>query len=107
MSHVPAGEPVRSDYASDPDMLELVELFVAEMPLKVQRFGELWDSSDTGEIERAAHQLKGSSAGYGFGVVGEAAGRLESRLKDKVVDDLESIRAEFDELVDLCSRVTM
>jgi HPt (histidine-containing phosphotransfer) domain-containing protein len=100
----PTNAPVRSDFATDPDMSELVEMFVSEMPDRVAALREHFDRAELSEVQRLAHQLKGASAGYGFRVVGEAAADLEQKLKQGV-DEVEQLRAEFDELVDLCSRV--
>lgn len=100
------GEPIHSELASDPEMLELIELFVAEMPEKIQQLSNAWASADRQAIESLAHQLKGCSGGYGYGIVGAAASRLESAVK-KPHDDLKAIQREFDSLVDLCSRAAV
>ena len=51
------------------------------------------------------HQLKGSSAGYGFSSIGDAAGALEGRLlslRDSESEAaIEGLSAEFRKLVDL------
>ncbi|MBN8645413.1 MAG: Hpt domain-containing protein [Planctomycetes bacterium] len=97
--------PLKSTFASDPDMAELVSEFAAEMPEKARELSALWDSQKLDELSRLAHQLKGASAGYGFEVLGLSAGRLEAGLKC-AERDLESIRASLDELVALCGRVS-
>ena len=100
------GDPVRSVFADDPEMRELVELFVQEMPARVGALRASWQAQQIAEIERIAHQLKGASSGYGFDVIGDAAARLESPLKGGA-DDLESIRNQFEQLIDLCSRAVV
>lgn len=108
-NHAP-GEPIRSDFAGDPDMSEIVEMFVAEIPSKLARLTDLWRSQKFDELRRTAHQLKGASGGYGFPQLGDAAGKLEHLLNelsenggDNPVADL---RAQFEALVNMCSRVT-
>ncbi len=99
-------EPLRSEFAADPEMLELVELYVADMPDRVALLRRHWDAHEAEDVRRIAHQLKGASAGYGFPTVGEAARELEEALKDET-QELERLAAEFDALVDVCSRVTL
>ncbi|MDX2116154.1 MAG: Hpt domain-containing protein [Planctomycetota bacterium] len=95
--------PIRSQFASDEEMRELVRMFVDEMPARIAALRDAWDASHSKQIESLAHQLKGAAAGYGFAIVGDAAAELESALRSSE-HDLSSVRAQFDALVDLCSR---
>ena len=74
-----AGPPLLSDFASDPDMLELVEMFVAEMPQRVAAIEKAVSDSDTASIASLAHQLKGAAGGYGFGCITDAAANRRKR----------------------------
>lgn len=74
-------EPIRSIYADDPDMQELVEEFVSELPERARRLEEILDEADLVELQRLAHQLKGAGGGYGFPQITEAAAALEMGLK--------------------------
>ncbi len=95
--------PIRSEYADDADMRDLVELFVTDMPERVRALEEAFVSGEREALQRIAHQLKGACGGYGFGTVGESAARLESALKGS--DELTALRKQVDELVSMCSRV--
>lgn len=105
------GEPVVSRLASDPEMYELIGLFVAELPRRVGAMQELFARSDWAQLRRAAHQLKGASGGYGFPDVGEVAGRVEQTLntmRGASADGHESIgrlREQVDDLAEICGRV--
>ncbi len=101
----PTAAPIRSEFADDPDMLELVEFFVQEMPERVQTLAECWRDSKLEDLESLAHQLKGASGGYGFEVISEAASRVERSLKDG--DEVDQLHAQVDELIDLCRRVAV
>jgi HPt (histidine-containing phosphotransfer) domain-containing protein len=105
------GTPLISDLAQDPDMRELVEMFVDEMPARVRSLQHLWDSRDFESLKRLAHQLKGASGGYGFTVVGGAAGRLEQTIKASSAsgtldDHLANVQSQVNELINLCRRVS-
>jgi HPt (histidine-containing phosphotransfer) domain-containing protein len=95
--------------AGDPDMLDLVEMFVADMPERAQTLEETFQHNELIELRRLAHQLRGASAGYGFEPIGNAAGVVELAAQDALAGKLaiESIRAQVEQLIDLCKRVSM
>ena len=95
-------QPVYSKYGDDPDLGELVEMFVDEMPGRLESLKSQFDSSDWDELKRTAHQLKGSAGSYGFDQLSPYAARLEATLLDGETE--ESIRESLDALVDICSR---
>ena len=101
-----SSEPIRSAFVDDPEMFELVEMFVDEMPDRVSSLVDAWGESEREMLQRIAHQLKGSCAGYGFAAVGKCAAEFESVLRDASTD-LDAIRQEFDALVAMCNRVVL
>lgn len=103
--------PVRSEFASDQDMRAIVEEFVAEMPEKVRALMEGWRAQELDSVQRLAHQLKGAAGGYGFPTLSGAADSVEGQLKALAEGSqrgsVDELRRRFDELVDLCRRVTV
>lgn len=100
----PAQQPLLSDYADDPDMLELVEMFVDEMPERVTAIEEAIQLADIQALSRLTHQLKGAAGGYGFGCITEAAGQVEQLTKaQKELDEMEGAVAQ---LLSLCRRAS-
>lgn len=100
------GVPIVSTLSDDPDMTELIELFVAEMPEKIEQLTDLFGKQAFEDLRYVAHQMKGSCAGYGFESLGEAASRLDDELKKTTIDpqEIESINRE---LIALCRRVAI
>ena len=97
---------VRSEYAGDPDMAELVQLFVAELPKRVAAMEAAHREGAMGALTRLAHQMKGAAGGYGFPSLSKVAGRLEAAVKSAPEQRaLEEAHASLRELVDLCARV--
>ena len=94
---------IRSEFADDPDMTELIDMFVDEMPDRINAIADCLRDQRLTELQTIAHQLKGSGAGYGFEPVSLVAAQLESSLKTHA--DLESIRDEVDALIDICRRL--
>jgi len=94
--------PIQSDFNGDPQMQELIELFVSQMPSKASRLSELFERQHIDDLKRLAHQLKGAAGGYGFGVISEAAAELERSIKAE--EELERMKSQVDQLIDLCQR---
>jgi histidine phosphotransfer protein HptB len=95
-------ECVYSRLGSDPDLGEIVDMFVEEMPGRVATIVGQLNAADWDGLRRTAHQLKGAAGSYGFDAISPSAGRVEAVVRDGEPE--ERIRAVVDELVDLCSR---
>ena len=96
--------PIVSSLSGDPDMLELVEEFVDNLRDRTRSLEVAYAANDVEELVRLAHQLKGSSGGYGFDAIGEAAGALEqsARAASSVTD----IAQELEGFIAMCRRAT-
>lgn len=104
--------PLRSQFADDPDMREIVDIFVTEMPSRIEMLERVWREQQTEELKRLAHQLKGASGGYGFPAVCLVAAQLEQTLQtlgqggSNGPGGVDSLRRQFEELLSMCKRVT-
>jgi HPt (histidine-containing phosphotransfer) domain-containing protein len=95
-------EPLYSDLASDPDLGEIVEMFVEEMPDRKAALLEQFDSSNRNGLRRTAHQLKGSAGSYGFAPISASAAELEQAVTE---DEPEAeIREKVYALIAMCER---
>lgn len=105
----PSGPPVRSRFASDPEMAELIGLYVRELPSRVEAIRAAWADRQLEVLTRLVHQLSGASAGYGFAPIGDSARRVEGLLRT-MKDDADQVPAglqsALDELIELCQRAT-
>ena len=95
-------ELVYSSLAGDPELGEIVDMFVEEMPGRIAAILEQLNAANWEGLQRTAHQLKGAAGSYGFDMITPCAGKLESAVR--VSEPEERIRAAVDELVNLCSR---
>jgi HPt (histidine-containing phosphotransfer) domain-containing protein len=77
-----AMDPIRSVYENDPDMLEIVREFAAELPARANELENTLSSGDLKALKTLAHQLKGAGGGYGFNPITDTAASLEQALKD-------------------------
>jgi HPt (histidine-containing phosphotransfer) domain-containing protein len=64
----------------EPDVLgEVLRLFLDEVPRRVARLKAAWDDRNAGELQRAAHSLKGSSGNIGAHHMYEICKQLDER----------------------------
>jgi HPt (histidine-containing phosphotransfer) domain-containing protein len=67
----------------EPDLVvELIDLFLADAPLRVAIMSEAMANSDARLLGRAAHALKGSSSTLGAIQVAESCAELEQLTRD-------------------------
>lgn len=103
MQTITETEYLYSSLAGDPDLTEIVDLFVEEMPERVQNLADLLAQGDWAQLRRYAHQMKGACGSYGFHQLTGSAARLESAVREQ--EEEQAIREAVDELVTLCNRV--
>lgn len=99
----PHVEWIYSSLSDDPVLGELVELFVAELPARVDTLLCQTEAKDWEALERSAHQLKGAFGSYGFGQLTASAERLEATAQDArpEAEILDALGA----MIALCKRV--
>jgi len=94
---------IYSEYGDDPDLGELVEMFVEELPNRVSTLQTHAQDQDWESLRRVAHQMKGSGGSYGFGDISTYAARLEASCKQESKE--QQILETLEELISLCSRI--
>lgn len=102
----PAGandcEPLYSTYGDDPELADLVEMFVAEMPDRIRNLENLFQNANDEHLARAAHQMKGAVGSYGFHSIAPAAASLEAAVRAGA--PCEVVRRALDQVILLCQR---
>lgn len=94
-------EPIYSSLGEDPDLADLVSLFVDEMPERVSRIQTLVELKAWEQLRTFAHQLKGSAGSYGFSQITPFAKDLEFAAAES---DVERILPAAAKLVEVCGR---
>ena len=95
-------EPLYSSFGGDPDLGELVDLFVSNIPQRIDQLLADVAGGNWSEVQRTAHQLKGAAGSYGFPQITFAAAALETSLLEGE-PEMRLLR-ELHELLDLCGR---
>jgi HPt (histidine-containing phosphotransfer) domain-containing protein len=96
-------EALYSSLADDPDLGEIVDLFVEEMPGRIDKLTECVIRGDWDQLGRYAHQMKGACGSYGFHQLTPSAARLEQAARQDPEEA--AIREAVEDLVALCQRV--
>lgn len=97
-------EPLTSQFAADPDMLELIGMFVRELPARVESLQQALARSDLATLMQVAHQLKGAGGGYGFPSITSSAAEVERLAKAKA--EVDSLQDAVSDLISLCRRAS-
>jgi len=93
-------QPLYSPLSADPDLREIVDLFVSEMPDRIAAVLKCAEASDWEGLGRVAHQIKGAAGSYGFAPITPAAARVEDAIHESSPE--QEIRNAVEELVQLC-----
>ncbi len=75
-----ASEQIRSQFADDPEFMELVRDYVAGLTPQIQRMVDLNQDGRWTEVAKLAHTLRGSGGMYGYDQLSESAGRVEDAI---------------------------
>ncbi len=94
---------LRSKFAEDGDMQEVLAQFIAELPLQVSKIESTLREQSLEELRRAIHQIKGAGGGYGFPSMTQYAATAEQRIKGQ--EPLEQITRDVSALITLIRRV--
>lgn len=89
---------------TDEDDIELIEMFLEELPSRIDSLKTTAEAGDFSQLNRLAHQLKGAAPGFGFDPIGTTAAVLEERLKTSNLEmiELDQIQSEFEALLNEC-----
>ena len=93
--------PMVSELAGDTDLADILDVFVAELPKRMDAVEGALNTADYALVGRLAHQLKGSAGGYGFPIISEVAGILEKHAGAS--SDVAAITEQVRRLADLCA----
>ncbi len=92
-----------SALGDDPELRELVTIFVDEIPDRVNLLVGCLASGDWDGLGRLAHQFKSAVGSYGFGQLVLPAGRLETAVREGHAEDL--VEEALATLTELCNCV--
>ncbi|MCA9214189.1 MAG: Hpt domain-containing protein [Planctomycetales bacterium] len=90
-----------STLATDPELGDLVTMYVDEMPDRMTQIREAYVANERDRLIRLIHQLKGAAGSYGFPTLTQAAAATEQVL----INNGENAEQAIEELMATCERV--
>ena len=94
---------LKSEFADDAQMTDLVNDFVRELPLQVSRLHELLEQQRLDDLRRLVHQIKGAGGGYGFAPLSAFAASAEQTIRH--APDAARVEEAVKSLIELIRRV--
>ncbi|NQV27048.1 MAG: response regulator [Rhodopirellula sp.] len=94
--------PLVSDFADDPDMLEIIELFIDGLQERIKSIQAAFQDRVFSTMSSIAHQLKGAAGGYGYPSISELAFDVEQLAKQNASET--QIGDALNLLVEQCHR---
>ncbi|HWL93290.1 MAG TPA: Hpt domain-containing protein [Phycisphaerae bacterium] len=101
-AHTSVPEPLISQLAHEADLLDLIELFVHELPRRVEAMEAALHANDLSALAGIVHQLKGAAGSYGFPIITLAAKQLEDAAKSGAAP--EQLASDMRRVAGLCAR---
>jgi len=95
--------PLYSIYGDDPNLSELVRIFVGSLPQRVETLQSHAEEEDWESMARVAHQLNSLASTYGFAQLSALAAKLEFTCREQFPAS-EILRA-FENFAELSERV--
>lgn len=95
-------EPILSNLHDDPTMVEFLSAFVAELPQRCRRIRATLMQRELDALTRELRLLKAQAGTCGFDVIAEAAGKIETDMRDAA--PVEDVLRGVGELLRLCTR---
>lgn len=96
-------EAYHSSLAGDPDLQDLLEDFVDQIPDRIAALSETLADGDWDQLGRLAHQFKSAVGSYGFEAVTPLAGDLETTVREGFAEDY--VQRALDDLSIACRRI--
>jgi CheY-like chemotaxis protein len=94
---------LRSEFATDQEMLDVLNEFVSGLPEQVKKLNDLVEQGNLDELRRAVHQIKGAGGGYGFPTLTQCAAAAEQSIK--AASGAETVNAQVRELIQMIRSV--
>jgi PAS domain S-box-containing protein len=101
-SELASVEPLISDFADDPDMLEIIEMFIDGLHERIESIQAAFNGRIFTTVSGIAHQLKGAAGGYGYPSLSELAFEVEQLVKQNALE--QQIEEALTLLLEQCHR---
>jgi len=98
----PRQSPLLSNLAAHPTIGPILPEFVSSLRIRVARMQDAFERGDIKQLEKLAHQLKGSAGLHGFAPIAGAADTVCRRSREE--PDSQGLAGDVARLIELCRR---
>ena len=94
--------PIISPLSNDPDLCEVVKIFIKYLPNQLQQIADAVNNADLEQLKYLVHSLKGASGSAGYPLLMKKAAQMEQLVNSQQID---SLKTQVDEFSQLCRRI--
>ena len=84
----------------DPEMIDIVEEFVDELPARIAELREAHRDLDWELLRNCAHRLKGAGGSYGYPMLSTVAAAMEAAFMERRDDRFSDLLAQLADLAE-------
>ena len=84
----------------DPEMIDIVEEFVAELPSRISELSDAHRRLDWEQLRTCAHRLKGAGGSYGYPRLSQVAASMEAIFIERRDDKFSDLLAQLQQLTE-------
>jgi CheY-like chemotaxis protein len=95
-------EVIKSEFADDQDLREVLHAFVQQLPHRCREIREALNHNDIPTAQRLAYQIKGDGGGYGYPMLTQVGRELENAAR---ASDLETCKLKLAHMETLCRAI--
>ncbi len=93
---------VESELAQDPDMKQVLDIFLKDLPVRMKMISDALDKQDMAGLRQLICDIKGMGANIGFPLLTERAAIIESRIGETLTGDIDK---KVRELQKICREI--
>ena len=96
--------PIFSDFSDDDSMGKIIQIFLNEIPQRIELIESSFHSGNKEQLCKIIHQLKGAGGGYGFKLITSNAMAFEKKIKQAADNWQQATTKALEEFVDILHR---
>ena len=97
--------PILSDFSDDDSMVKIIQIFLNEIPQRIELIESSFHSGNKEQLCKIIHQLKGAGGGYGFKLITSNAAAFEKQMKQAEDNWQQTTNRALEEFVAILHRV--
>ena len=97
------GGTIASTMSDYPGMKKIIAEYVESLPGEIRKMQDMLNRGDMPPLRRVVHQLRGTGGGYGFDLISDLAGNVETAID--ATEHHASVALKIKSLIDVIRRI--